>query len=280
MPPFAERWLPPKADAVRRHGRGSNEFWSRTSGNTTSVSLFEGVVDEYDAARPGYPEALFDALGPLEGALVVEGGCGTGIATRRLIERGARVIGVEFGLKMLRRAIERSPELLALQGDAARLPIFDQCADLLCFPQSWHWVDERARVEEAYRVLHPGGKWAAWWSHVRDDEQPWFDAYWNIIERSCPGTVRSQRDINWAEDLATSGLFTVDGPKIFPWIREVEIEAWLTDHRSQSNIASLDEDERQYLVSELRALLQERFPNESARVRYETRLWVARPLAP
>jgi hypothetical protein len=51
------------------------------SSNTTNVSLFEGVVDEYDAARPGYPEALFDALGPLEGAVVVEGGCGT--ASRR-----------------------------------------------------------------------------------------------------------------------------------------------------------------------------------------------------
>jgi SAM-dependent methyltransferase len=251
-----------------------------TPGHTTSVSLFEGIVDEYDAARPGYPEAVFDALGPLEEALVVEGGCGTGIATRRLIERGATVVGVEIGPKMLRRAIERSPELLAVRGDAARLPIVDHCADLLCFAQSWHWVDGRARVEEAQRVLRSGGAWTAWWSHARDDGEPWFDAYWDIIERACTGTLRSQRDIDWAEDLAKSGLFIVDDPKIFPWIREVEIEAWLTDHRSQSNIASLDEEERQRLLSELRALLREQFPDGSAHVRYETRLWVARSLAP
>jgi SAM-dependent methyltransferase len=244
------------------------------------VSLFEGVVDEYDAARPGYPEAVFDALGPLEGALVVEGGCGTGIATRRLIERGATVIGVDVGPKMLRRAIERSPGLLAVQGDAARLPVVDHCADLLCFAQSWHWVDERRRVEEAHRVLRPGGTWTAWWSHARDDGEPWFDAYWNIIERACSGTVRSQRDVNWGEDLVKSGLFVVDGPKIFPWVRVIELEAWITDHRSQSNIASLDEADRQRLLSELRGLLQEQFPYGSARVRYETRLWVARSLAP
>jgi ubiquinone/menaquinone biosynthesis C-methylase UbiE len=249
------------------------------SSNTTNVSLFEGVVDEYDAARPGYPEALFDALGPLEGAVVVEGGCGTGIATRRLIERGAKVIGVEIGPKMLRRAIERSPELMALQGDAARLPIADQSADLLCFAQSWHWVDERVRVEEAHRVLHLGGKWAAWWSHARDDGEAWFDAYWSTIERACPGTLRSQRDINWAEGLAKSGLFTVDGPKVFPWVREMDIGAWLKDHRSQSNIASLDEDERHRLLYELKDLFREQFPDASARLQYETRLWVAHSLA-
>jgi ubiquinone/menaquinone biosynthesis C-methylase UbiE len=201
------------------------------SGHTTDVSVFDGVVDEYDAARPGYPEALFDALGPLEGTPVIEGGCGTGIATRRLIERGARVIGVEIGPKMLRRAIERSPQVLGLQADAARLPVSDHCADLLCFAQSWHWVDERVRVEEAHRVLQPGCKWAAWWSHARDDGEPWFDSYWDIIEGACPGTLRSQRDIDWAEDLAKSGLFSVDRPSIFPWVREIEIEAWLTDHR-------------------------------------------------
>lgn len=242
--------------------------------------MFDGVVDEYDAARPGYPEALFDALGPLEGALVVEGGCGTGIATRRLIERGARVVGVEVGPKMLRRAIERSPGLLALQGDAARLPIFEHCADLLCFAQSWHWVDERVRVQEAHRVLHPGGRWTAWWSHARDDGEPWFDAYWDTIEQACPGTLRCQRDINWAEDLAQSGLFSVEGPNVFPWVREVEIEAWLTDHRSQSNIATLDEVEQVRLLAHLRALLQQQFPDGIARVRYETRLWIGRSLAP
>jgi hypothetical protein len=41
------------------------------------MALFDGVIDEYDAARPGYPEAILDGLGPLDGALVLEGGPGT-----------------------------------------------------------------------------------------------------------------------------------------------------------------------------------------------------------
>jgi ubiquinone/menaquinone biosynthesis C-methylase UbiE len=248
------------------------------AGDTASVSLFDGVVDEYDAARPAYPEDLFETLEPLQDALVVEGGCGTGIATRQLVRRGATVIGVDIGPNMLQRAIERSPELLAIRGDAARLPILDHCADLLCYAQSWHWVDEQLRVDEAHRVLHPDGRWAAWWSHARDDGEAWFDAYWDAIERTCPGTLRSQRDIDWAEDLVKSGLFTVDKPKVFPWMREIGIELWLTDHRSQSNIASLERVQRRRLLSQVRGLLLEQFPDSVARVRYETRLWIAHPL--
>jgi ubiquinone/menaquinone biosynthesis C-methylase UbiE len=50
---------------------------------------FDAVADEYDAARPLYPDEVFDALGPLEGLCVLDVGAGTGIATRALIDRRA-----------------------------------------------------------------------------------------------------------------------------------------------------------------------------------------------
>jgi hypothetical protein len=51
---------------------------------------FDAVADEYDRERPGYPEVIYDALEPLPDGLVVEGGAGTGIATRALVDRGCR----------------------------------------------------------------------------------------------------------------------------------------------------------------------------------------------
>jgi hypothetical protein len=140
-------------------------------------------------------------------------------------------------------------------------------------------MDERRRVEEARRVLRPQGRWVAWWSHARADGATWFDAYWDLVEECCPGTLRSQRDIDWSKDLTDSGLFAVDAdaPVAFPWTREIGIESWLVDHRSQSNIAALGEADRRQLLTRLRALLQHAFPAGVARVRYETRLWIARP---
>ena len=64
-------------------------------------SRFDPVADDYDAGRPSYPDEFFEAIedvtGPLAGQLVLDGGAGTGIATRQLTARGARVVSVCTG---------------------------------------------------------------------------------------------------------------------------------------------------------------------------------------
>jgi len=76
-------------------------------------SIFDPLVDAYDAARPSYPADLYDAIdrmaGPLAGARVVEIGAGTGIATRGLRDYAADVLAVDIGPGMLRRLRERTP---------------------------------------------------------------------------------------------------------------------------------------------------------------------------
>jgi methyltransferase family protein len=172
----------------------------------------------------------------------------------------------------------RSPGLHAVQGDAARLPIRDGCVDLICFAQSWHWVDGRLRAAEAHRVLHRSGRWAAWWSHARADGEDWFNSYWTAIETTCQGTNRSQRDTDWGKDLAQTGLFIVNEPIAVAWTRRVGVDLWLTEHRSHSNFASLDEADREGLLDQLTAILNDRFPGGTVEVAYETRLWRAHPV--
>lgn len=84
------------------------------------MTSFDPVVDAYDAARPSYPDGIFDALGPLAGARIIEGGAGTGIATRGQRERGADVTAVDIGEQMLRR--NGGARVVA---DAGRMPFRD-----------------------------------------------------------------------------------------------------------------------------------------------------------
>src|ERR1700733_8890026 len=76
----------------------------------TSVgrSPFDPVAADYDAGRPSYPDGVFREIersaGELRGALVLDVGAGTGIATRQLAARGARTVAIDFGEIMLRRA--------------------------------------------------------------------------------------------------------------------------------------------------------------------------------
>lgn len=65
---------------------------------------FDSVAGLYDAARPAYPEPLFDDLARLAelepGARLLEIGCATGKATRPLLERGYAVVCVELGARL------------------------------------------------------------------------------------------------------------------------------------------------------------------------------------
>src|SRR6266567_1548394 len=68
----------------------------------------------------GVVTAIERASRELPGAVVLDVGAGTGIATRQLAARGARTVAIGFGELMLRRAHARSPGLTCLQADGNR----------------------------------------------------------------------------------------------------------------------------------------------------------------
>jgi SAM-dependent methyltransferase len=240
-----------------------------------TVATFDTVADEYDSARPSYPPAVYESLGDLDGRCVLDVGAGTGIATRQLLERGARVVAVDPGQTVLIRAIARTSGLPAVVADGAQLPIQDQTTDLVCFAQSWHWLDEETRVQEVHRVLRDGGRWAGWWSHARADTEDWFDEYWSAIEASCPGTHRDQRNTDWGATVDVPGMFTVAPREVVPWTRSISTEEWLTDQASHSYVAALGAHDRRELLAQLQRVVEREFPAGTMTVRYETWLWTA-----
>ena len=64
--------------------------------------LFDQQAEAYDRFRPTYPDAVIDELlGPVPAGLdVLDVGCGTGIASRQMAQRGAKVLGVELAPRM------------------------------------------------------------------------------------------------------------------------------------------------------------------------------------
>jgi len=239
------------------------------------VPTFDTVVDAYDRARPSYPPAVYDSLGDLRGLRVIDVGAGTGIATRQLIERGALVVAIDPGRTVLTRAVTHTPSLPAAVAVGSLLPIRDQTADLVCFAQSWHWLDQAGRVQEVHRVLRDGGRWAGWWSHARADAEGWFHEYWSTIEASCPGTHRDQRDTDWGATVEAPGMFTVASREVIPWTRSISVEDWISDQASHSYVAALGAHDRRELLTRLRHVVDDAFPTGTMTVPYETWLWTA-----
>jgi SAM-dependent methyltransferase len=244
------------------------------------VASFDSAVEDYDAARPSYPNEVYDLLerrtGGLTAKSIADAGAGTGIVARQLLERGAVVLAFDPGPAILRRATIRTPTLCAMIAKAEAVPVRPHIFDMVCFGQSWHWVDQEDGAEEMSRILKPRGWWTAWWNHPWADEEAWFDQYYCLLETTCPGVSRKQRNIDWcSEAIDAQGTFDVPERHIVEWERRVTVEDWLTDLRSHSYFMGLEATQRQDLLAAAEAILRRRFRGGTMAVPYQTRMWMA-----
>ncbi|WP_041794676.1 class I SAM-dependent methyltransferase [Pararhodospirillum photometricum] len=115
---------------------------------------------------------------PVQGATVVDVGCGDGALARTLVQAGAaRVVGLEVSARQLARAARTPlpPEVMILKGGAQALPLADASADAVIFFNSLHHVPKALMPQalaEAARVVRSGG-----WIYVGEPiaEGPHFD---------------------------------------------------------------------------------------------------------
>jgi malonyl-CoA O-methyltransferase len=100
---------------------------------------------------------------------ILDAGAGTAREARRLAERyrGARIVALDFSLKMLRQAQRRSgflsrlfgnPRPLPLCADFARLPLAPGSVGLVWSNMALHWLEEPLEaLREFHRVLEKEG---------------------------------------------------------------------------------------------------------------------------
>jgi 2-polyprenyl-6-hydroxyphenyl methylase/3-demethylubiquinone-9 3-methyltransferase len=130
--------------------------------------FYDGIADEFDELMNHYDlerrlEVVFDELlggADLTGALLLDAGCGTGEFSTAARARGATVVSVDIGPKLLARTRSKGIEHVAA-ADVAALPFgpgtFDVVLSSECIE---HTPSPRASVRELARVLRPGGRLA------------------------------------------------------------------------------------------------------------------------
>jgi SAM-dependent methyltransferase len=145
---------------------------------TDSRERFSQAAGLYERHRPSYPDALLDWIRDETGveppAPVADVGCGTGISTRLLAERGYDVVGVDPNEAMLEKA-RAAGGARYVRGEAAATGLPDATVDLVTVAQAFHWFDLASTFRELRRILRPEGWCAAFWN-VRA-ASPFMDAY-------------------------------------------------------------------------------------------------------
>jgi SAM-dependent methyltransferase len=228
------------------------------------ATLFDSDAERYDRSRPAYPDDLMEqVLGPASvGLFVLDVASGTGIASRQMADRGARVLGVELNPGMADVA-----ERHGIPTDVSDFESWDpkgRTFDRVTCAQAWHWLDHEISVEKAVSVLRPGGRLCLFWSvghHPDDLAEALRVAYEKILPPGSPRLVigyaaNNSRDRTSDFTVVADALESCDAlsePRIhyYPWTRTYSREQWLDQLLSHGDHAALLPDVREQLFKEI-----------------------------
>ncbi len=215
---------------------------------------FGAAAELYDRARPSYPSELIDGLLADEPGRVLDVGCGTGIASTLLGERGCAVLGVEVDPRMA--------ELARRKGLEVEVAPFEQWDargrrfDLVICAQAWHWIEPHVGVAKVAAVLDAGGRFAVFWNfgdpptHVRERLAP-------IYRRLEPGLENysvvlghhHERAPATLTDINQAGSFEGVSGATFPWRKTYDTAQWLEHLDSHSDHRGLSVPRRRRLLA-------------------------------
>ncbi|MCO5169084.1 MAG: class I SAM-dependent methyltransferase [Planctomycetes bacterium] len=198
-----------------------------TPDDAPSTAYFQKGADDYARYRPTYAPAAVDLV--LEGldppARALDVGCGTGIFSRLLAARGARVVGVDPSHDMLEEArrappVEGEGAVEYRLGTAESTGLPDASRDLVTCAQAFHWFDAAKALKELHRVLLRGGRLALVWN-VRAEGDAFTAEYDEVVRRAQAAAKAAGRKVEVTRDA---------DPTLGGWFEGVRVQAFDNAH--------------------------------------------------
>ena len=233
---------------------------------------FDSTADLYDAARPSYPDDLFDDLvrltGLEPGSRLLEVGCATGKATQPLLQRGFSVVCVELGARLAEVA-RRNLAGLPVEIHVAPFetwPGEPESFDLVYAATAWHWLDPTTRYVKAHDLLRPG-RHLAFWSAVHafpagfdqffSEIQEVYDAIGESYEGEWPPAAPHEV-VDETAEVAASGLFGDVEVRRYLWQRDYTADEYISLLDTFSGHIAMEPAKREHLYREIRRRLAQR----------------------
>lgn len=130
-------------------------------------NFYNSIADDFDSIMNMYDtnrriEVIFDDfLGNenLKDKLLLDAGCGTGLFTKRAIERESKVTSVDIARKLVEITKKKNPTTNAIEASVLELPFEDNTFDyVISSDVIEHTSNPYNATRELIRVLKPEGK--------------------------------------------------------------------------------------------------------------------------
>jgi SAM-dependent methyltransferase len=227
---------------------------------------FDKQAEQYDAARPGYPSELGEAVlayaGARPGDALLEIGAGTGKATQLFAGRGYQITCVEPGENMAavaQRKFAGDPgvyfEITSFEDWQTQPERFT----LAYAAQAFHWVQAEKGYAQIFAALKPHGALALFWNRPADAGTALFEEMQAVYAPFEPlfynETLSLEDEIReMTASIHASGLFTPVEVRRFPWTRRFSLPQYLDLVSTYSDHAALPPDARAALFDGLAGL--------------------------
>ncbi len=233
---------------------------------------FGAVASTYERFRPGPPLEAIAWMLPPSARTVVDLGAGTGAMSKQLLGLVDRVIAIEPDNRMRAVLTENLHDVTALRGVGESMPIDDASVDAVLASSSWHWMKEDLALQEAARVLVPGGTLSVVWSGPDPDGPFLVQAQALLAQMSdaAPSSTGSDVDKDLGDTvlgteeridpvlrIPPDSLFAQPEHQILIWDVALTADDLIGLLGTFSWIITMEDDRRAHVVSEARRLLSD-----------------------
>jgi SAM-dependent methyltransferase len=251
-------------------------------------SAFGDDPASYHSARPPYPDWVFAKLiercGLGDGKAVFEIGSGTGTATRRLLDLGARpLIAIEPDPSLAAYLRKNNPDeaLEIMISTFENAALGEASFGLGVCATAFHWLEEDLALAKVARLLRPGGWWTMVWNVFGDDSRrdPFHERTRMLLEgfrspsagtRGIPFALDSTARL---EALRRTGAFDLIEYSSSAWSLELDPEQTVALYATYSDVIA--RPDREAVLTELGRIARDEFDGRVTR-NMTTILYIAR----
>lgn len=234
-------------------------------------NTFSKVINDYDSARPGYPQELYDTVIRFAGigaeASVLEVGAGTGQATDLFLQGDFLFDLLEVSeeqVAFLKQKYEGNP-CVTVKKDYFEQYDTEKKYDLIYSATAFHWVDSSVGYPKAWEMLEQGGTLAVFWhmSSVTYYTGGIFDGLNRLKQKYLRGEslgfdadgIQMVKEKRIAQ-IQSGGCF--GAPEIFEyrWIDNYDADRYVTLLNTYSGTQTLSTEKRQRYLEEVKAHIE------------------------
>lgn len=226
--------------------------------------VFKDVIADYEIARPGYPEELFNDIVHFSklksNANILEIGSGPGQATDYFVKNNYSITGLEIEEKQVQYLLKKYSKHNNFNSICSSFEDFEcknETFDLIFSATAFHWIKPEVGYPKAYNLLKEGGTIAVFW-HMASVVEPKTEMLVEIqnIYRKIAPEFDDYLSLDEAEELhnlrfkeiQTNNLFDKPISKIYRWDDEYTTERYLKFINSISDFHDLDKNKQRAIL--------------------------------